>query len=243
VTRSWDRPEEFDHVLVLADDEATHRQSLRDSLAAIPGRDRAATLGRYPRYLVVLAEDGEAALRKVTARVSVLAVDLVMPHMGGIEVIQRVRPRRPDLAILAYTAAAPAADAVAAMMAGADHFHQYGDGRAQDFSGAVDHAIDRRRLVRLLERSQSEAETARATLAAMGAAGLGLPGLRPPTAREAVLPFEEAARRYLEAAARLFEGDARGLAEALGVSYFSMRRLLKRHRVPAPGRGRGRPPR
>ena len=73
----------------------------------------------------------------------------------------------------------------------------------------------------------------------LGASGLGLPGLRPPASREAVRPFEEAARSYLIEAARLFEGDPRGLADKLGLSYFSLRRLLLRHRVPFPGRPRG----
>jgi DNA-binding NarL/FixJ family response regulator len=240
VTRPWDRPDEHDHVLVLADDDDHHRESLRRRLGTIPGRERSAKLGRYPRFRVIAVEDGEAALRRMGPRVTVLAVDLVMPRMGGIEVVEQLRPRRPDIAILAYSASAPVAQAIAAMTAGADHFHQYGEGHSEDFAEAVEHAIDRRRLVRLLERSQLEAETARASLAALGASGLGFPGLRPPTAREAVLPYDEAVRRYLEAAARLFEGDPMGLAERLGISYFALRRLLKRHGVPFPGRKRAR---
>ena len=54
------------------------------------------------------------------------------------------------------------------------------------------------------------------------------------------MPFHEAARRYLLASAKLFEGDPRGLAERLGVSYFALRRLLKRYEVPFPGRSRTR---
>jgi hypothetical protein len=73
-----------------------------------------------------------------------------------------------------------------------------------------------------------------------------VPGFRPLAARGDVLPFREAARRYLLAAAQLFEGDARGLAQALGVSYFALRRLLARYEVPYPGarsRKRGTPSR
>jgi hypothetical protein len=61
-----------------------------------------------------------------------------------------------------------------------------------------------------------------------------VPGFRPLNAREDVLPFREAARRYLLAAAKLFAGDPRGLARALGVSYFALRRLLTRYDVPFP---------
>ena len=234
MARSWDRPEEHDHVVVVADDDATHRAALEERLLRVAGRDRADTLGRYPRFQVITAAHGEEAVRKVGPRVTVLAVDLMMPRKHGIEVIQELRPRRPDLAILAFTAAAPPAEAVAAMQAGADHFHQYGDGRSAEFESALELAIDRRRLVRLMERSQSDLESARHSLEVMGAGGLGLPGLRPPISREAVRPFEQAARAYLAAAAKLFEGDPQGLARQLGISYFSLRRLLRRYQVPFP---------
>jgi CheY-like chemotaxis protein len=243
VARPWDRPDEHDLVVVVADDDPAHLDLLRARLAAVPGRERAAAVGRYPRYAVVTAADGEEALRKTTPRVGALAVDLVMPRRNGIEVIQEIRPKRHDLAILAFTAAAPPAEAVAAVMAGADHFHQYGDERSGEFETALELAIDRRRLVRLIERNESEVAHARGALAAMGAEGVGLPGLRPVLAREAVQPFDQAASRYLAAAARLFDGDPRGLAERLGVSYFSLRRLLRRYGVPFPSRGRGKAPR
>jgi len=226
-------------VLVIADDDPNHLASLAERAAAVKGRDRAATLGRYPRFEVVTAVDGVEAVRKAVARVTVLAVDLVMPRRSGIEAIQELRPRRPDLAILAFTAAAPPAEALAAMRAGADHFHQYGDGRSTEFEGALELAIDRRRLVRLIERQEAEVEHARKHLADLEAGELGLPGLRPPMTREAVVPFDRAARRYLEAAARLFDGDARGLAERFGISYFALRRLLRRFDVPFPSKSRG----
>ncbi|MBI5069824.1 MAG: response regulator [Deltaproteobacteria bacterium] len=239
MAREWDRPEEHDHVLVIADDDPVHLQVLRDRLGKVPGRDRASTLGRYPRFEVVTAGDGDEALRRTTRRVTVLAVDLMMPRRGGLDVILQIRPQRSDLAILAFTAAAPPSEAVAAVAAGADHFHQYGDGRSGEISEAIELAIDRRRLVRLLEDSEAHARSARESLAALGAGGLGLPGLRAPAAKEAVLPFEEAAQRYLAAAARLYQGDPLGLAKALDVSYFALRRLLRRYRVPIPTRSRG----
>ncbi len=233
----WDRPEECDHVLVVADDDPLHLESLVDRLGRVSGRARAAVLGRYPRFRLVTAHDGEEALASVTAEVSVAAIDLVMPRRNGIEVIQELRLRRPDLAILAFTAGAPPSEAVAAMMAGADHFHEYGG--SDEFEHAVELAIDRRRLTRVIEQNQAEVEQARQRLARLGggAAG-GLPGFRPPAFPEAVIPFHEAAHRYLAAAARLFEGDPQGLAARLGISYFALRRLLKRYDVPFPGRPR-----
>lgn len=231
----WDRPEESDHVLLLADDDPAHLQSLCERLGRSPGRLRVSALGRYPRFRIIPVRDGEEALLKASAEVSVAALDLVMPRRNGIEVIQELRSKRPDMAILAFTAGAPPSEAVAAIMAGADHFHEYSD--IESFEHAVELAIDRRRLTRLIEHNEAEVDEARQRLQRMtGHLGPTLPGLRPPQTVEAVIPLEEAIRRYLQAAARIFEGDPQGMAKRLGISYFALRRLLKRHEVPFPGR-------
>ena len=231
---AWDRPEEYDHLVVVADDEPLHRASIRERLEAMRGRARANALGAYPRFRVLEACDGDEAIDRVTPEVSAVALDLVMPRRNGLEIIALLRQRRPDLAILAFTAAAPASDAVAAMMAGADHFLEYAGG--EPIEHALDLAIDRRRLSRLIERSEAEVDEARQRLAQIGTVALNMPGLRPPATADAVVPFEEAARRYLTACTRLFEGDPRGLAQRLGVSYYGLRRLLRRYGVPFPGR-------
>lgn len=238
-TRSpaWDRPDEFDHVLLVADDEPAHLEALCDRLAQAPGRHRADVLGRYPRFRIVTAEDGEQALARVTDQVSVAAIDLMLPRRSGIEVIQELRSRRPDLAILAFTAAAPASEAIAAMMAGADHFHEYSrEGRLEH---AVDLAIDRRRLTRLIEHDEAEVDEARKRLARLaGPRGTAMPGFRPPLSAAAIIPFDEAARHYLEAAVEFFPQDPQGLARRLGVSYFALRRLCARYGVECPARYR-----
>jgi CheY-like chemotaxis protein len=235
VATAWDRPEEYDHLVVVADDEPPHRRLIRERLEAIRGRPRAAVLGSYPRFKVIEASDGDEALSVVTPEVSALAIDLVMPRQNGLEAIAILRQRRSDLAILAFTAAAPPSEAVAAMMAGADHFLEYQGGESIDH--ALDLAIDRRRLSQLIEQSEAEVDRARERLVRLGAgfAG-GLPGLRLPATADAVVPFEEAAHRYLSACTKLFDRDPRGLAERLGVSYHGLRRLLRRYGVPFPGR-------
>jgi CheY-like chemotaxis protein len=237
---NWDRPEEHDYVVVVADDDPLHLASLSERLAQTPGRLRAEHLGKYPRYRVIEVTDGEEALRSVSSEVAVAAVDLVMPRRPGIEVIQELRARRPDLAILAFTAGAPPSEAVAAVMAGADYFHEYRDQEdAEGFERALELAIDRRRLTRLIERNEAEVIDARDRLSKLsGNLANSLPGFRPPQTAEAVIPFNEAAKRYLAAAAKIFDGDPRGLAERLGISYFALRRLLKRYDVPFPGRSR-----
>jgi CheY-like chemotaxis protein len=234
----WNRPEEHDDLLLVADDDDAHRTMVIEHLSSVPGRRRADTLGRYPRFRFVEAIDGDDALRKASPQLTAAAIDLIMPHRNGLEVIQELRARRPDLAILAFTGGAPASEAVAAVMAGADFFHEIREG-PEGFERALELAIDRRRLTRLIERSEAEVDAARGRLAQLsGDLARVLPGFKPPQTREDVIPFREAASRYLAACARLFENDARGLAERLGMSYFALRRLFHKYEVPFPGRSR-----
>ena len=237
---SWDRPEEHDHVVLVVDDDPLHLRSIKERLESVPGRIRKASLGgSYPRFRVLTAGDGEEAEKRATSEVTAMAVDLVLPRETGIELIQVLRPRRPDMAIFAFTAAAPPSEAVAAMMAGADHFMEYQG--ADHFVHALELAIDRRRLARLIEENEAEVDEARKRLNRLGGSlALGIPGLRPPVTLEAVIPFREAVHRYLKASAKLFAGNPRGLADRLGVSYFALRRLLKRYGVPFPHSVRGR---
>jgi DNA-binding NtrC family response regulator len=238
--RGWDHPGEFDHVVLLGGDDGPLKKMLRERLSLVPGRRGAAgPPGRYPRFKVLVANARADVRRRATAAVTAVAVDLSIRGANGLDVIRELRDERPDLAILAYARAAPTSDAIAAVMAGADFFHDCASERCEGFERALDLAIDRRRLTRLIEKNQEETEAARGKLAQLaGDLVHAVPGFRPLHAPEDVLPFREAARRYLLAAAQLFEGDARGLAKALGVSYFALRRLLARYDVPFPARSR-----
>lgn len=234
----WEHPETFDHVLLLADDDPAHREALSRHLSGIPGRRRGER-GSFPRFKIVLASDGAEAIRRGGGQVTAAAVDLLLPRRNGLEVVQELRHRRPDLAILVFTDGAPASEAVAAVMAGADFFHECREGDAAAFERALELAIDRRRLARLIERNEAEVEAARDKLAHLGGdLARALPGFRPPQTPSDVLPFREAAHRYLQAATRLCDGDAKGLARRLGLSYFALRRLLARYEVRFPSRSR-----
>jgi DNA-binding NarL/FixJ family response regulator len=231
----WDHPDEFDHVVLIAAADGPRRRALRDLVARAPGTDRARTLGRYPRYRIVLASTGADARRRAGPSVTVAAIDLELPGGPGLETIRELRATRPALAILAFGAATDTSDAIAAVMSGADFFHECADDSATGFDRALELAFDRRRLTRAIERTEAEMTEARGRLAQLsGELVQAVPGFRPLNAREDVLPFREAARRYLLAAAKLFAGDPRGLARALGVSYFALRRLLARYDVPFP---------
>ena len=236
----WDRPEVFDHRLLLADPDDSHRELVLPRLEAVPGRDREGA-GRHPRFQVIVAPDGQEALARASGDLGVAAVDLVLPRVAGLEVIQALRARHPDLALLAFSTVAPASEAVAAIMAGADHFLEWrDDSDGDELVRAVEIALERRRLTRLIERKEADIQAARGQLAELTGALERAAAIARPLGPEDVLPFDEAARRYLAGAARVFEGDPRGLAERLGVSYFALRRLLARYGVPLPKRPRGR---
>ncbi len=230
----WDHPNAFDHVVLLGAADGPRRRALRDRIARVAGRERRA-VGRYPRFRIVLAGTGGEVRRRAGPSVTIAAVDLAIPGGPGLETIRELRAAHPALAILAFGASTTASDAIASVMSGADFFHECGDGSAAGIDRALELALDRRRLTHEIERTEAEMEQARGRLAQLsGELVQAVPGFRPLNAREDVLPFREAARRYLLAAAKLFTGDPRGLAQALGVSYFALRRLLARYDVPFP---------
>ncbi len=231
----WDHPDEFDDVLLLGCEDGSARRALRERIERVPGRRRVAELGgRYPRFKLLAPAAMRGFARRATSAVTVAAVDLSGHGVTGLDVIRQLRDARPDVAILAFGRASATSDAIAAVMAGADFFHDCAGGFA-GIERALELAIDRRRLTRIIEKSEEESEAARGKLAQLsGDLVRAVPGFRPLHSRQDVLPFREAARRYLLAAAQLFAGDARGLAKALGVSYFALRRLLARYQVPFP---------
>ncbi len=224
-----------DHLVVVAEPDPRRRELLRGLLEGAGRRDDAGTAA--PRFRLRFAPDCEEALKLLTHEVSALAMNLTAGRLACVRTIEALRPERPDVAILCYVTSAPRADAMAVMTAGADHVVDWRDGDA--FLHALDLALDRRWLTLLIDRSAAAIEEARGRLARLGSnTSLVLPGLRPPPMADAVLPFHEAVRQYLLACSKLFDGDARGLAERLGVSYFALRRLLKRYSVPFPARPR-----
>jgi hypothetical protein len=233
----WDRPDAFDHLVLLGAGDGKLRAAILDRLARVPGRDHAGRLrGRHPRFKVVVAARAAVVRRRCGPNVSAVALDLGIRGGSGLDLVRELRDARPALPILAYARGAPASEAIAAVMAGADFFHDCSDASAAGVERALEHALDRRRLLALVERSEAQLEEARGKLAQLsGELVRAVPGFRPLHARGDVLPFREAARRYLLAAAQLFDGDPRGLAKALGVSYFALRRLLARYEVPYPG--------
>jgi nitrogen regulation protein NR(I) len=94
------------HVLIV-DDEL----NIRRVLAAMLKRDG---------YDVTTAADGAQALAVLQRTpVHVVVTDLVMPHLGGMELLERVRAEYPDIPVILITAHGTVDSAVAALKAGA----------------------------------------------------------------------------------------------------------------------------
>ena len=96
--------------ILIADDEPAARSALGEML-------------REEGYEVQTAADGFKALGKVDGWVpDVLITDVKMPALGGIELMQKLRERVPEVAIIVMTAFGSVEGAVEAMRLGADDY-------------------------------------------------------------------------------------------------------------------------
>ncbi len=93
--------------ILVADDERSIATYLRDALAA-------------DGYEVVAADGGSSAIREAERLVPhLLLVDLMMPDLGGLEVLKAVRDRLPSCRVIVMTAYATVETAIEAMRHGA----------------------------------------------------------------------------------------------------------------------------
>jgi two-component system response regulator AtoC len=93
--------------VLVVDDEA----NLRKVLAALLRREG---------YDVATAADGEQALAEFHKNgADVVVTDLVMPHLGGLEILKGVHAHRPDVPVIIITAHGTVDSAVEAIKAGA----------------------------------------------------------------------------------------------------------------------------
>jgi NarL family two-component system response regulator LiaR len=95
--------------LLIVDDHAIVREGLRTLLAETPDLE-----------IVGEAVDGPSAVSQALAlKPDVILLDLMLPGLTGIQVIQRLRPALPECRILLLTSFAEDQNVVAAMQAGA----------------------------------------------------------------------------------------------------------------------------
>jgi two-component system response regulator HydG len=101
---------------------------------------------------VATAHDGLEALEALEAGpVDVALVDLMMPRLGGLEVLQKVRARFPDTEVVMMTAFADVETAVKATQAGAYNFLTKPFRTFDEVSLVIRQAAERRKLKALAE--------------------------------------------------------------------------------------------
>jgi DNA-binding NtrC family response regulator len=99
-------------------------------------------------YSVDSVQDGAGALRKVEETdYDLLVLDIMMPKMDGLEVLQQVKERHPDVDVIMVTGLSQIQTAVKAMKLGAfDYLSKPFD--PDELKHVVDRALERRRLLR-----------------------------------------------------------------------------------------------
>ena len=98
--------------ILIVDDEAAIRESLQ-------------TLLEMEGYGVETTETGEEGLARIAERpYDLVLLDFALPGMNGIEVLQEIRERDPQLSVIMITAYGTVENAVKAMQSGATNFIQ-----------------------------------------------------------------------------------------------------------------------
>lgn len=109
-------------------------------------------------YAVETYSDGPSGLKRIEEiRPGLLIVDLKMPGMGGLEVIQRVKQIHPQIVIVVITGFATVDTAVEAMKSGAYDFIPK-PFTADELRAIIGRAAERWRLSRETERLRAEKE-------------------------------------------------------------------------------------
>lgn len=120
------------HILVV-DDEKNIRLTLSQALATLPAE-------------IETASDGKEALQKVAeGTYSLMLLDLRMPEMGGMQVLQKLRDDRPEIPVAIITAHGNVESAVDAMKLGAIEFIQKPFG-PDEIRGLVRKILERHQL-------------------------------------------------------------------------------------------------
>ncbi len=96
--------------ILLVDDEANVRTVFSDIL-------------RKESYIVKEVKDGSEAIKAIDEETfDVALVDLRMPHMDGIEVLENIKKRKPEIPVIVYTGYGSITSAVEAMRKGAFNY-------------------------------------------------------------------------------------------------------------------------
>lgn len=136
--------------VLVVDDSAFDRQLVSQLLGPLPG------------LRVVFACDGGEALAAIPDESpSVILTDLVMPNMGGLELVQRVRAEHPEISVILMTAFGSEEVAMQTLRAGAANYIPKRD-LARDLASTLRRVLSvanlsrgRSRILRCLQRCES----------------------------------------------------------------------------------------
>jgi DNA-binding NtrC family response regulator len=136
--------------VLVVDDEPTLRRAVARMLGA-------------KGFEVLTAEDGASAMAVLAhERLDVALVDLRMPHVDGMQLLQHIKEERPDVEVVMMTAFGDVETAVNAVRAGAYHFLTKPFRSNDEVVLTVAKAAERRALVgraAMLERVLEERQT------------------------------------------------------------------------------------
>src|SRR5262249_39881311 len=136
--------------VLVVDDSAFDRQLIGQLLTPLPG------------LRVAFAADGREGLAAIAREApSVILTDLVMPDMGGLELVQRVRAEHPEISVILMTAFGSEEVAMQTLRAGAANYIPKRD-LARDLPSTLRRVLavacltrERDRILRCLERCES----------------------------------------------------------------------------------------
>lgn len=130
------------HTVLVVDDEPSVRESLRMVLK--------------DRYEVMPAKSGDEALERLdNEHIDVVLLDIIMPGMDGLEVLERIKQRAPTPQVIMLTATKTVKTAVTAMKLGAfDYITKPFD--VEELLLIVDRAVQSAALAREVEALRSE---------------------------------------------------------------------------------------
>jgi len=232
--------------VLIVDDEA----GLRRSLARILGARG---------FTVSTAEDGEQAVDSLEkSEPDVILVDLMMPKMGGMQVLAHVKKTHPRIEVIVMTAHGDVDTAVAAVKNGAWDFLTKPFASNEAVALAVAKAAEYRRLVQRAQHLEERLEAEQRFGGVLDAVAApsdsvsdadGAPsatgdadGPEPPLAPRELyaLPYAEAKRRamlafddrYLTEVLAQVGGNLSAAARHAGLDRSNFRRLMKKRKPP-----------
>jgi len=183
-------------IILVVDDEPAILELVKDILAPAG-------------YLVNTATNGKEALAAIQAHpYDLVLTDMIMPQMGGMELVQYLRLHHPETLVIVFTGFASYQDAVDAVKLGAfDYLPK--PLQPEILRHAIERALDYQRLL----RSQRDLETVFQGAESLGWQALELVSATPEAAvlgelREQAWPekdLKEVGRIFLEAAQKLLQ--------------------------------------